>query len=53
MKEDNPEFCRCLKCNRKLKTDIAKKRGYGERCWQLHKLEMKHNHSYLFNVKTV
>ena len=52
MKNDNPEFGRCLKCNRRLKTEEAKKRGYGDCCWRKYKRELKQKHSYLFDVKS-
>ena len=50
MKNDNPVFCRCLRCNRKLKTEEAKKRGYGDYCWKEHKKEVERNHTCLFKI---
>lgn len=51
MKKDNPKYCRCLRCNRKLKSEEAKKRGYGEHCWKAHKLDVKDKQSHLFVPK--
>ena len=51
MKENDSEFCRCLRCNRKLKTEEARKRGYGEHCWKEHKIDIQNNKSHLFVIK--
>lgn len=32
---------RCKKCNRPLKQDRAKIRGYGDYCWKQHVAEVK------------
>ena len=34
---------RCIKCNRPLKTPLARKRGYGTHCWQQYLKENKRN----------
>lgn len=53
MKYNNPNECkclRCLRCNRILKTEEAKQRGYGDKCWIIHKKEMEANHNRLFKI---
>ena len=35
------KFDKCLLCNRPLKTDISKTRGYGTICWERHEIDMK------------
>lgn len=49
---------KCLRCNRILKSNKAKKRGYGDYCWHLHKLELKKRtksalEKYLFKDKEI
>lgn len=45
-------YKKCLRCNRKLKTIKAQKRGYGDHCWKVHKKEVKQN-SGLFNLSLI
>ena len=40
MKEDII-FLRCKRCNRPLKDDISRKRGYGNKCWRLYHIELE------------
>lgn len=35
------EYDKCLRCNRKLKSEINRQRGYGEICWQKLNIEKK------------
>lgn len=46
----NKQYKRCLRCNRLLKTPIARQRGYGEHCWYLHKQELKRKKFKLFKI---
>lgn len=41
------EYDKCLRCGRKLKSSINRKRGYGEVCWNKLKIQSK---GRLFNV---
>lgn len=51
--ETKIQYQRCQRCNRILKNDLAKERGYGNYCWKIHIIELqkskKHGlDSYLF-----
>ena len=49
MKESKKEeFARCKRCNRLLKTEENKKRGYGNHCWKIHLKLIKENSKKLF-----
>ena len=48
--KESRKFCRCLRCNRILKSEEAKEKGYGPKCWREHKLESQRNRLYLFKV---
>lgn len=37
---ESPKYERCLKCNRPLKSELAKIRGYGAHCWKIHNIEI-------------
>ena len=41
--ETKVQYQRCQRCNRILKNDIAKERGYGNYCWKIHNLEVAKN----------
>lgn len=47
--ENNKEYLRCLRCNRKLKNEEAKKMGYGKVC--LEKMRTQSHTRKLFEVK--
>lgn len=38
---NKPTYNKCLRCNKKLKTEKAKVRGYGDYCWHIHQLEKR------------
>lgn len=38
--ESNNIFHKCQRCNRVLKTEKARQRGFGDFCWRLHNLEI-------------
>lgn len=42
-------YIRCKRCNRLLKSEEARQRGYGEHCWQIH-LKDEHFKNTLFTV---
>lgn len=44
------KYLRCKRCNRKLKTEEAQKRGYGQHCFQLHLLDLKKNKKDLIDI---
>ena len=35
-------YLRCKRCNRPLKDNVSKNRGYGNKCWRIHNMEIKH-----------
>ena len=37
--EEKKEYTKCLRCGRKLKTEEARKIGYGRICFEKHKKE--------------
>lgn len=41
--ETKVQYQRCQRCNRILKNDQAKERGYGNYCWKIHNLEVAKN----------
>lgn len=43
-------YTKCLRCNRKLKTEKAKLRGYGDYCWRVHKQEEKSKTKTIFQI---
>lgn len=47
---ERPIYTKCLKCNRKLKTERAKTRGYGDYCWRKHLKEEKANRKTIFQI---
>lgn len=47
---DKPIYTKCIKCNRKLKTERAKSRGYGDYCWRQHQKELKSNKKTIFQI---
>lgn len=49
--KDKPTYNKCLRCNRKLKTEKAKFRGYGDYCWHLHIIEKRQKRNRLFDFK--
>ena len=36
-------YSRCKRCNRILKTELAKQRGYGEYCWRQYQKSVKNS----------
>lgn len=36
---NNIVYHKCQRCNRILKTEKARQRGYGDFCWKMHNLE--------------
>lgn len=44
------EYTKCLRCNRKLRTPLAKERGYGTSCWRTYLKEQKQSSCNLFKV---
>lgn len=47
---EEQKFLRCKRCNRKLKTELAQKRGYGDYCWKIHKQEEVKSARTLFDL---
>lgn len=47
MQENDIKYTRCLKCNKILKTERAKQRGYGDICWKQYLSEMRNNSNKL------
>lgn len=43
-------YVRCKRCNRPLNSNIAKQRGYGNHCWNIHNIEVKRKDNYLFDL---
>ena len=43
-------YKRCKRCNRLLRSRLAKERGYGPHCWILHKKEEQKNTKTLFDL---
>lgn len=43
-------YVRCKRCNRPLNSNIAKQRGYGNHCWNIHNIEVKRRDNYLFDL---
>ena len=43
-------YTRCLRCNRKLKTESAMLRGYGDCCWKRIQLEKKQLKKTIFQI---
>ena len=39
--DDNIVYNKCQRCNRVLKSEKAKQRGFGDYCWKLYNLEVK------------
>lgn len=50
--EEQKVYTRCLRCNRTLKNEKAKERGYGEYCYHIHLLETKKPKNTLFSLLT-
>ncbi len=50
---EGKEFKRCLRCNRILKSEKARQRGYGDHCWTLYIKEVKKNQKNLWDVYKV
>lgn len=46
----NQRYSKCKRCNRKLKTEEAQKRGYGQHCFQLHLTEVKKRSKNLIDI---
>lgn len=40
-------YPRCLRCNKILKSNKAKLRGYGDCCWKQHLLELRNTSNKL------
>ena len=38
---EEQEYIRCKRCNRLLRNDKARVRGYGDYCWKEHKKESR------------
>lgn len=47
---EEQKFLKCKRCNRKLKTELAQKRGYGDYCWKIHQQEVKNSSRTLFDL---
>lgn len=43
-------YQRCRRCNRKLKTEEAQKRGYGPHCFQLQRQEARKRNKDLIDI---
>lgn len=39
--EEPKVVSRCRRCNRILRTEDARQKGYGKFCWKLHQLEIR------------
>ena len=39
--DGNIVYNKCQRCNRVLKSEKAKQRGFGDYCWKLYNLEVK------------
>lgn len=51
MEDITKKYLRCKRCNRILKSEEAKERGYGKICWEKHLKESQQNLSNtLFDV---
>ncbi|WP_304393262.1 DUF6011 domain-containing protein [uncultured Clostridium sp.] len=46
----NQKYQKCKRCHRKLKTEEAQRRGYGQHCFQQHLLELKKNSKNLIDI---
>lgn len=44
-------YQKCQRCNRILKSDKAKKRGFGDHCWRLHNIDLKKHEIPLLDRK--
>lgn len=47
--EQNKLYEKCLRCNRPLKSQKAKERGYGEHCWQVYNFTKKKTKPTIFD----
>lgn len=47
---EGKEYKRCLRCNRILKSEKARQRGYGNHCWALYNIEVKKQRKSLFDI---
>lgn len=43
-------YDKCKRCNRKLRTEEARKRGYGTHCFLLHRQEIKKRSKDLIDI---
>lgn len=43
-------YQKCQRCNRILKSDKAKERGYGDYCWKLHNMQIKQSKKTLLDM---
>lgn len=46
---DGIVYHKCKRCNRALKTEKAKQRGFGDFCWKMHILEVNRTKKYLLD----
>ena len=45
------KYTKCLRCGRKLKTEEAKERGFGQICWEKYRSDVKYKELFSLDNK--